>query len=207
MNVWRAVVREVVAAGRSLRYDLRRPTAVLPPVPDHPGRYPEYDAYARLARRGRTAVAVAVLAIGGAAATYFGVVGGLTALLADHTAGPAALPGPSITHTPDGPSASRGLASRPASAAPPPATIHPAAPGRTAGTKPLDPRPPRPPPRPTATRPAPVPTPAPDPVPTCGCPTPSPTATSSPSPSPTPSPSQAGSPPPAPSPPGWADAS
>lgn len=220
MNIWRAVPRELAAASRSLRYDLRRRIGRSGPPTDDaaPGGYPEYDAYTRRGRRTRTAVTVALLAAGGAAVTYAGVVGGLSALLAGEAPAPGALPGVVATAEPAGPPPVRSIATGPATAG---SVHHPTGPpaagpeypgerwpdrapaGKAAASRPAERAtagPPAP-ERPTPTRSAPVPTPAPEP--TCGCPT----ATPTPSYSPSPSPSPTGSAGPAPSPAGAAHAS
>lgn len=219
MNIWRAVLRELAAAGRSLRYDLRRRIGWSGPPTDDiaPGAYPEYDAYTRRGRRTRTAVAVALLAAGGAVVTYAGVVGGLSALLADEAPAPGALPGVVATAGPAGPPPVRSIATGPATAGPvhhpdgPPAAgaEHPGErwPDRSTAGRPAERASAGPPAleRPTPTRSAPVPTPAPEP--TCGCPTATPTPTPTPSYSPSPSPSPTGSAGAAPSPAGAALAS
>jgi hypothetical protein len=186
-----------------MRYDLRRPgrsgrhTAKLPPV-DAGGEHPAYDAYARRTRRVSTAVLAATLAVSGAAVAYFGVVGGLAALLADETGAPGALPAVSREAMPGEQRAGAldgGKAARPVTA-PSLVAAAPAAPAPSGSGTPGDPdRPIRTvrPPRRTATPRPPVPTPAPHPTPTCSE-TPTPTPSASPGQDPTGEPS----PPPAP---------
>lgn len=212
MNIWRAVHREAMAAWRSMRYDLRRPseerqsTEVLPQVAVSADQeHPQYDAYARRTRRVRNALVVAALAVGGAAATYFGVVGGLTALLAHDAAPPSALPGVTAERTPTGPPSDVvGKATRPDGNAPSMLPSGPAASATSAEPRESsEPRPIRPgrTPSPTSTRNPPVPTPAPHPTPSCGCPKPTPTPTGSPAPSPSPNPTPTSDPT---EPPEWA---
>jgi hypothetical protein len=208
VNIWRAVHHEVRSAWRSMRYDLRRPpgagkhsgrTARLPVV-DPDEQHPAYDAYARRTRRVRTAAAVATMAVGGAAVTYFGVVGGLAALLADETRPPGALPAVSGEGTPGEPGAGTigGAAARPPAASP---SMLPAAPvvpsesgkpsepsGSTSGSIRTVPSPRR-----SSSPDPPVPTPAPHPTPTC-----SETPVPTPSPSPSRTPTVEPSPPPMP---------
>jgi hypothetical protein len=205
VNIWRAVHREVRSAWRSLLYDLRRPAraagpgpgpAAQPPPVDADEQHPAYDAYAGRTRRVRTALVVAVLAVGGAATTYFGVVGGLAALLVSETGSPAALPGVSTEDTHGEQQAAVGVAGKAGGPGGQPAATLPGHPTATAesGT-PGEPK--RPiltirPPRRTEDGEPPVPTPAPDPTPTCSD-TPDPAT-----PSPSPTPSAPPSPPPAP---------
>jgi hypothetical protein len=200
-----------------MRYDLRRPaeggrsaprahTAKLPPV-GFGEQHPAYDAYARRTRRVRTAVVVATLAVGGAAVTYFGVMGGLSALLADDTGAPVASSGMGVEVTPGEHHAGAlgagalggGKAARPAVESPsmiPPSleVSKSATPGET--SRPI--RTARPPGATSVPR-SPVPTPAPHPTPTCSeTPVPSPTASASASASASPDPGPSGEPAPPP---------
>jgi hypothetical protein len=210
VNIWRAVHREAMAAWRSLRYDLRRRpkqrqrTEVIPRVPASADEDdPAYDPYSRRTRRLRTALAVAALAVSGTAATYFGVVGGLTALLTGEAGPPSALPGVNVEPAPTGPVAGVRTGTRSDADV---GSMQPLAPTQSttsaAPVKPSEPRSTRPsrPPSPTSTRKPPVPTPAPHPTPSCWCqqPTPTPTGSPTPTPSPSPTPSPDPSQPPAP---------
>jgi hypothetical protein len=231
VNIWRVVHREVTAAWRSVRYDLSRPagrpdpdgvpaagdpgdTEVMPKLAVAADDYPEYAAYTRRSRRMRTAVVVAVLALGGAATTYLGVVGGLSALLTGENGPLGALPGVSGEREQPGESFRNRPGARAARPADGTATL--VAPEGTATAQPTATpagtpggmdrperrtpgrpgRPGDPTPRTTTTRTPPAPTPAPDPTPPCDCPipTPTPTPAPTPSPTPTPTPSPGGSP-------------
>jgi hypothetical protein len=208
LNIWRATHREVRSAWRSLLYDLRRLAratghAAQPLPVDADEQHPAYDAYARGTRRVRTAVVVALLAVGGAATTYFGVVGGLAALLVSETRAPDALPGVDVDDRQSAQQAAVGVAGKAGGPAGEAAATLPDRPAATAeSTTRAEPE--RPvlttrPPRGTADPDPPVPTPAPHPTPTCsGTPTPPtpPTPPLTPTPSPTPPPHP--TPPPAP---------
>lgn len=188
MNILRVAHREARSAWRSVRYDLRRE------------QHPAYDVYARSGRRLRTAVAVATLAVGGAAATYLGVVGGLATLVPGDDAPPGALPAIGVAAPAGGPTTA-GFGDRAARVAAEPPSMAPSrrAPSEASLTRPGRPSAPS---RPTRTalpaertaRPhPPVPTPAPQPTPTCAEPrdpdlSPVPTKDPSPDPSPRPMP-------------------
>jgi hypothetical protein len=200
MSLWRRTRTEVAGAWRSLRYDMgRRPqhTAAGPaaPAPDVTstgmstfggvptgGTGEEHERYARPPRRVAAVAAFGVLAVTGAAGSYFAVVNGLGALLG----GPAATePYPlAVAAPPDRPRdeadsvSGMGRGSAPRAGA----TTAVPVPPRTIAAPATGPAPARPAPRPT--RPADPGTPADG---DCCLAPPVPTPTAPPSPSPTPS--------------------
>lgn len=203
MNILRAIGRELVAAWRSVRYDLRQ--LVRRPGPGGhrwarrhragdraTGPFPEYRAYLRQPRKLRTAVLVATVTVGGTALAYLAVLGGLAALPAPAVTPLDALPEFQVELTsPANPDPGPVLADPPAVSPPPapgqrwspPPTPEPSAPASAPATTvapspiPIAPVPPTSPPE-TAT---PEPTPDPDP-------SPSPTEEATPDPDPSPSP-------------------
>lgn len=199
MNIWDATSRagragvttarrELAAAWRSLRYDLRR--AGRPATPaggagaTDPGTGGAYEAYVRGPGRLRTAAVVAALAFGGAAATYAGVAGGLSALPGDQAGDPGGLPGvaaerPAADLPPAGPGWHGSQATVPSPDPLPP--VLPAADPEPVGPPPVGtPRTPEPDHPAALPEPVPESTPTPAPAPS---PTPSPTRSVTPSPS------------------------
>lgn len=184
------VGREMAGAWRSLRYDLTRrperaevdgPTDVI---------YPEYEQSERPRRRLLAATTFGVLALAGAAGTYFAVVNGLGALVSDESPPPDPLPAVAEPGrpAPQGPAAAPS-ASTPANA--PDAATKPTK-GATTGKAPV--RPPAPSPTCACVTP-PVPRPT-SPPPVGQSPDPAPSATPSESPSTTPQPTDETSAPP-----------
>ena len=213
MSLWRRTRTEVAGAWRSLRYDLGRraePASGPAPAPDVTstgmstfGGVPAadlrtaHDGYARPPRRVAAVAAFGVLAVVGAAGSYFAVVNGLGAALGEKPASAGAYPlavtvPPRDTADEADSVSGMGRGSAPRTAATTGAAAV-AVPSRTAALPGTAPAPARP--APARTRDAQPGTPD---QPDCDCLTPPvPTPTAPPAPSPTPS--AGGSPEPTPS--------
>ncbi len=108
MSIWRTVRGELAGAWRSLRYDLgKRP--IEPVMPDLSEiTEARFDNYERPPRRLLAASAFGLLALTGAAGSYFAVVNGLGSLLDPQTSAPAPRPAVAAT-TSASPSAVTGV--------------------------------------------------------------------------------------------------
>jgi hypothetical protein len=96
MSLWRIARDEVAGAWRSLRYDLRRRSDA-DTRNGHPGGmlddvFGDYDEDDRPPRKAVAVSVFGLLALVGAAGSYFAVVNGLGTLLAEPPAGPDAYP-------------------------------------------------------------------------------------------------------------------
>jgi hypothetical protein len=220
MSLWRTTRNEVAGAWRSVRYDIGRrtpddahPGPAPGPVPDvtstgmntfagvavDPYRREEFDPYVPPPRRVLAVSAFGVLAIAGAAGTYFAVVGGLGAVLhpapAGHGPYPLAVDAPTSWPGADVDSVAgmgQGTVVAPAGPAAKPAT-------GTAATPPATPTTPPTAPVPATTTPRVPQPPAPDTPGSSDCdcltpPVPTPTAPPAPGPAPEPTPSASPSP-------------